>query len=309
MGSGAAAVHAGGMNDAEVRLITATASTAPSLHGSQPWRFVVGETWIDVCRDEERWLRQMDPQQRQLHLSCGAAAELARLAIRSLGYACTVRTGPVGGDPELLVRLSVGSRQRPTARETRLMSVLSPGRDMPAPLGADPIPTAVIAMLQQAVNDRGCWLRQVAPGERAALTVLLGRAPTLGDATHVAEQEQLPAAPEPTADRPLVGGHDSIMVLGTDADTPHDWLRGGRALATLTVTLTAEGFDYRLLGPATDVSATRRALRGQFGDVGFPQQVLRVGYRSGTPLPPRRAVDDVLGAALPSIHAGAKLAP
>ena len=40
------------------------ARLAPSSHNSQPWKFVVGASEIDVFADLSRWLKVSDPSRR-----------------------------------------------------------------------------------------------------------------------------------------------------------------------------------------------------------------------------------------------------
>lgn len=106
-----------GMDADTVRTVVETAEQAPSVHNSQPWHFLAAGDRIDVRADRGRWLRQIDPTGRQLHISCGAATEFARLAVRALGRDCTVDAGPLGEDPELLARLTAGLPRPPTETE------------------------------------------------------------------------------------------------------------------------------------------------------------------------------------------------
>ena len=69
----------------QVEWLLATASRAPSIHNTQPWRFRVGEYAIELYADPGRKLR-MDPLGREMLISCGAALFGLRLAVRSLGY-------------------------------------------------------------------------------------------------------------------------------------------------------------------------------------------------------------------------------
>jgi hypothetical protein len=49
------------------------ASLAPSVHNTQPWRFVVRPTVLELHADSDRQLRALDPTGRQLVISCGCA--------------------------------------------------------------------------------------------------------------------------------------------------------------------------------------------------------------------------------------------
>src|SRR6476620_8678967 len=46
---------------------------APSLHNSQPWRWIVGEAAVDLFADHERVVRSADRTGREAIISCGAA--------------------------------------------------------------------------------------------------------------------------------------------------------------------------------------------------------------------------------------------
>src|SRR5690242_4716936 len=60
---------------------------APSSHNTQPWRFALREDSVEVYADRSRALRVVDPDGRELAISCGAALFHLRLAMRALGYA------------------------------------------------------------------------------------------------------------------------------------------------------------------------------------------------------------------------------
>src|SRR5439155_11508691 len=109
------------MNTEELHLVTTFASLAPSVHNTQPWRFVATGHSLEVRADRTRRLAFLDESARQLHLSCGAAVEFARLAIRSLGYTCVVRLAPRADDLLLLATLTLGGRSETKQAERRLV--------------------------------------------------------------------------------------------------------------------------------------------------------------------------------------------
>ncbi len=57
------------------------ATRAPSVHNTQPWRFVVRDGGLDVVADWSRRLTVLDPRGRQLLMSCGCAVFNARVAL------------------------------------------------------------------------------------------------------------------------------------------------------------------------------------------------------------------------------------
>jgi len=56
-----------------IRRALELAVQAPSSHNSQPWRFRVREAEIELWADTSRQLHVVDPDARELTISCGAA--------------------------------------------------------------------------------------------------------------------------------------------------------------------------------------------------------------------------------------------
>ncbi|WP_030546971.1 Acg family FMN-binding oxidoreductase [Streptomyces albus] len=86
------------------------ATAAPSMHNAQPWRFRhrPGSRTIELRRDAERAMPHADPDQRALHIGCGAALFNLRVAAAGEGLRPEVRLLPDPEDPGLLatVRLT-----------------------------------------------------------------------------------------------------------------------------------------------------------------------------------------------------------
>src|ERR1700739_2143947 len=85
-----------------------TAARAPSVHNSQPWRFRVGPSAIELCCDRQRKLRT-DLLGREMLISCGGALFGLRLGIRSLGSLPEIRLLPDPARPRLMARVGVGA--------------------------------------------------------------------------------------------------------------------------------------------------------------------------------------------------------
>jgi nitroreductase len=63
---------------------------APSSHNTQPWLFNIDVNAIELYADRTRALPVVDPEDRELTISCGAALLHLLLAIRHFGYSCRV---------------------------------------------------------------------------------------------------------------------------------------------------------------------------------------------------------------------------
>src|SRR3954468_21772097 len=124
-----------------------TATTAPSLHNSQPWRFRIDGPAVEVYADPRRRLEVVDPAGREQLISLGAAVYTLRLAIQQAGYQCELTAFPRADEPELVARV-VGGRAGPGFRGDRGAAPRDPApphepvavRPDIGPAGAPPAP-------------------------------------------------------------------------------------------------------------------------------------------------------------------------
>ena len=94
-----------------LRQAAVRATLAPSVHNTQPWRFVLTQGNLEIHANWTRKLRVLDPTGRQLLISCGCALFNARVALAASGYDAVVERFP---DP-----LPTGSVGPPDACRTR----------------------------------------------------------------------------------------------------------------------------------------------------------------------------------------------
>ena len=95
-------------------------------------------------------------------------------------------------------------------------------------------------------------------------------------------------------DRQLAEGSPVLAILGTEDDTPTDWLAAGQALAGVLLRAQAEGVAASFLNQPIEVPELRPQLRDAIGRSGFPQLLLRMGYGPEVKPTPRRTVEEVL---------------
>lgn len=327
-------VAGAGLTEEEFCAVVAYAGLAPSVHNTQPWRFVASGVTIQVHADPGRRLGYLDPQGRQLAISCGAAVEHARLAIRSLNRSCVVRFQPAGLDGSgPVATLTVGPAQSVSREEQRLIDAVPRRRTDRGPYDARPVPSTTLRRVGELVADRGCWLRILdRPGERAIAAQLLEEAEQIeaGDPEYRAEiaawtrpgtaVDGVPSQAAPAWDaemlvndmplrdftgngrHPHVSGQepppsverDAVVLIGSDDDSPLAWLRTGAALALAWLAFTDADVSLQPLGPVTDVPATRLRLCRALGLLGRPQLLFRIGYGAAWPTSGRRPVAETL---------------
>jgi hypothetical protein len=253
-----------------MRAINQFALCAPTMHRARPWRIgLVGHT-VEVRAQEDPELSLVDPSGRQMTICCGTAVEFAGLAVRSLGYDCVARLVPNHGpDPSLLATLTLGHRCAPSPAEQRLIDDVSPPDARLRLRSRLSLPTTAVALARAAesAKERGCWLRELnRPGDRLALDRLPG----------------------------LDAGEETILLLGSHEDSLIGWLRTGRALARILLTLSHCGMTTTILRPITELVATRDWLQRELGLLGRPQIMLQVRDASGNDAGWRDATGDVV---------------
>src|SRR5579872_7143224 len=87
---------------------------APSGHNRQPWIFRVHDDVVDLFADRSRALPAIDPADREMIMSCGAALFHLLLALRHFGYCDSFTAFPTPAEPDLLARIGLGGRASPS---------------------------------------------------------------------------------------------------------------------------------------------------------------------------------------------------
>ena len=93
------------------------ACRAPSLHNSQPWRWIVGDAVVNLFVDHERVLRSADSSGREALISCGAALGHFRIAMAAAGWKANVDAFPNPSERDHLASLDFSPAEYVTVAE------------------------------------------------------------------------------------------------------------------------------------------------------------------------------------------------
>ncbi len=93
---------------------------APSGHNTQPWLFRLGADHLDLIADRTRGLAVVDPFDRELTISCGAALDHLVTAGRHYGKNVTIELSPDSNDADLLARCRIADAVTPNASDNAL---------------------------------------------------------------------------------------------------------------------------------------------------------------------------------------------
>ena len=307
---------------------------APSIHNTQPWRWVYRTGVLELHADRSRQLPALDPDGRSVLLSCGAALELARLGFAAAGWRTEVDRLPEPDHPDLLARI------RPVARAAVDRSVVERAEAAERrhterrPFLVEPVADEAIRSLLAVATDAGVYAYAVQRGdEQLDLAVVFSWADgvELADPAYRAElahwtraadaPDGVPAAavPHVSAGAPrhtdvpvrdfeagITGGQTLVdlvderpvyIVAFSTADDRAARLRAGEAYARISVEAERLGLASSAMTQAVDLPAVRERFRMLMDWPDHPQMVLRVGHPQPGPTPPptgRRPLTAVL---------------
>jgi nitroreductase len=301
-----------------------TATTAPSLHNSQPWRFRIEGPAVEVYADPARRLEVVDPAGREQLISVGAAVFTLRLAIQRAGYHVEPTAFPRPGEPDLVARVVAGRPAAVNPATEALAEAIPHRHTNRRPFAHTPVPAevlhhlvdaarregAVLTVASPAGRDRiiamafeaGRRLRDV-PGYRAELDRWTGYTarPDGVPISAVGPWDALEAVPVrdfgefSELKRPVepFEPYPTILVLSTDGDRRPDWLRAGQALQRVLLTATWQNLATTPISQPVEVPEVRGLLTDAATGLSA-QMVLRVGYGKIAGRSPRRPVSEVL---------------
>lgn len=161
----------------KLRFLLEYAVLAPSSHNSQPWLFRLAADHVDLIADRSRALPVIDPQDRELLISCGAALGHLQIALRRFGYAGEVQTFPNPTDRDLLARVGLGQPHVPDAHDESQFQSLFARHTNRKPFRPERVPAEVLTDLDWLEIPPQVWLKVVPDGkEREALANLIAHA-------------------------------------------------------------------------------------------------------------------------------------
>lgn len=305
---------------------------APSEYNAQPWLFRVHGESVDLYADETRRLPIVDPDDRELLISCGAACFNLRLAARHFGYHTTMEERIEHERQGWIVRLHLGAREPATNEEERLFAAIPHRHSNRSLYEARSVPKAVIARLQRCAGFEGTWLQLIedAPTRRLLYDLIVTgdrrqwanmpfrqelaqwvRAQRAGTTDGLSGEVRAKGSvheitgpfvvrtfdlwrEEAAKDLQLATGSPVLAVLGTFSDSPGGWFLAGRAVERLLLQACASGLQTSFVNQPIEVPALRSRLGQALGRNDFPQLIIRIGYGKPAPMTPRRSVQEVL---------------
>ncbi|MDT5070077.1 MAG: hypothetical protein QOK02_6232 [Mycobacterium sp.] len=313
-----------------LRAAVQVACRAPSLHNSQPWRWVAEGAALHLYIDRGRILYSTDKSGREAHISCGAVLDHLRVTMAAAGWTANVERFPDPNDLDHLASFDFTSTSLVTDDQRRRADAILRRRTDRLPFTEPRNWESLEPLLRNAVNARTVHLDVIADELRPELARAskLTEALRLYDSSYHNELDwwtghfensdgitssALASAAE--SDRVDVGrkftvgarnerrtgsGQDrsTVLVLSTVEDTRDDALRCGEALSAVLLECALAGMATCTLTQLTELRSSRNVIGTLTGRAAMPQLLIRVGeapvFGEEPPLTPRRPLDEVL---------------
>ena len=158
-----------------VQSLLAAATSAPSSHNTQPWRWQAAGGVLDLYADRSRALPVNDPEGRELVISCGAALMALRVAAADEGLPAVVTVLPEGAGSDHLARIVLGTGPAdPAAADLGVLrAALGRRRTARGRLSVEPVDPAVLERVAAAVATEGARLVPVPAAARPGVAGLV----------------------------------------------------------------------------------------------------------------------------------------
>lgn len=311
----------------------ALANRAPSVHNTQPWRWLLGDESIHLMADQSRRVPATDPDGRDLLLSCGAALHHLRVALAAQGWRTIVHRLPNPGDPNHLAAVEFAPKT-PSTEDITLAGAISRRRTDRRGFSSWPVPDGHLDLMAARAAKAGALLvpvtepltrhqltraidqaaehQQHDPAYTTELASWSGRGRLARDGVLAASTSPTPRVHGDTTMRVFPTGTlaesetgrgeadaGELLVLATVADDVVSVLRAGEAASVALLTATSIGLATCPLSQALEVTGTRALIRAQvLDDAAYPHLILRTGWAPTAAAPPpasrRRATEDTI---------------
>ncbi len=305
---------------------------APSGHNTQPWVFRVNGRRVDLLADRSRRLAIVDPHDRELTMSCGAALAFLEVAAGRYGLTTATTVWPDDANPDLVARIELGPARPSTDDDRRLFDAGFARRTNRLEFGPESVLEPALGDLVRSAAAHDVSLITIQPdATRASVAELVAE----GDRIQGADpsfRRELAAWIRPNTTKapdgipgyafgfptPLsffgaaflrhvnwgkgiaksharaVQNAPIVAVLATRRDDRHAWVATGRAIASVALRAASHGISLSFFNQPVELPELRSRLATLACPGQEPQLVIRLGVGPEVRATPRRVVADVL---------------
>lgn len=318
------------ISPADFEFLVSKATKAPSGHNTQPWKFRRDGSVVEIHPDFDRKLPVVDPDNRELFVSLGCAAENLCLAAQTKGYKSAVSVGDTGV-------VTVSLMEKADIKTNPLFNQIDARQTNRSVYSGEEIALDALKRLQAIRSEDGVsvhyYARQTKQFNDIEQYVLRGNTHQMQNEAFKAElkswmrfnkkhQDQTldglsyavfgaPNVPrwmaEPImsmavnakaqnkADRKKIESASHLVLFTTANNTLNEWVGLGRTLQRFLLTATELGIVHSYLNQPNEEAEIATEMARILGLTGeYPTILLRIGYGKQQAYSKRRPVEDVV---------------
>lgn len=313
-----------GTEEERLRFFLRYAVLAPSGHNTQPWKFAIEQSTIQVYADPSRWLRVADADRRELHISVGCAIENLLIAADYAGYGSEVTYLPTPNQQDHMATIRLLPDHHTTPRyDPALFAAIPTRHTNHKEYDGRPVPGDVVRHLEACCEATSVTLfladddtrkqqvealmregdrRQFSdPAYRKELGTWIGRG-VFGDSWLQARIGQLVVTyvnmgkTIAKKNARLLRSAPVLGVLATREDNAHAQMLVGQVFERVSLTAATLGLNMHPMSQPLELPDLRKKLTDLLPVSGLvPQHVVRLGYAEPEAAhTPRRPLEDIL---------------
>lgn len=318
------------ISSANFEFLVAQAVKAPSGHNTQPWKFRQNESAVEIYPDFDRRLSVVDPDDRELFVSLGCAAENLCLAAQTKGYKSAVSVGDKGV-------IAVSLAEKADVKPNPLFNQIGARQTNRSVYTGEEIALDALKKLQSVCSEKGIsvhyYAHQTKQFNDIEQYVLQGNTRQMQNEAFKAElkswmrfnkkhQDQtldglsyavfgapnvprwmaepimsmaINAKTQNKADREKIASASHLVLFTTRENSRREWVSLGRTLQRFLLTTTELGIVHAYLNQPNEEVEIASEMTRTLGLAGeYPTILLRIGYGERQAYSKRRAVKDVI---------------
>lgn len=317
----------------ELEELVKYAVKAPSGHNTQPWKFYVYDSAIEVFPDFQKTLPVVDSEHRELYISLGCAVENLCIAAREKGFQpeATIRKK---NDTLCTIYISLKKTQTQTSP---LFSAIEKRQTNRSEYNHHVISRDTIQMLQDMKRQPGThfYLHENGSKMYEALSGYIFKGNKIQMQTKAFKKELIswirfnkkhveqtqngltnevmgtPAVPpflgkmivsavltpknQNKTDKKHLGSSSHLALFTTENNTPKEWIELGRTLERFLLKTTHLGIANAYMNQPCEVDMLAEEMQANLTENNeYPTLLLRIGYADPMPYSPRKDVESVI---------------
>lgn len=289
---------------------------AHSTYNNQPWYFIIDGDTVGVYADRRHALPVVDPDDRQLVMSCGSALFNLRLALRHFGLQEFTQLLPNPADEDLMARVQVSEAGSAPTKEDPLFKAIASRHINRSAYKEKPVPTDLLMGLKEAAKKENAWLHVCEGEERDIVAHFIAEGDQIqmskknfrrelaswinrrrfvsgdGYPDYARPFKEVMRSSKPrilrrfetapghvVQDNEIAQGCPVLAILGSEKGGMVDRLYAGQAFMRVLLFAEANGLSVSTLNQPCEVPELRLRMHDEIGvDHSRAQYILRIGY-------------------------------